>query len=213
MQMCSNEFSFSDLPVAGRIRRRVPKKNAVNLTPFQFTVQNMVRAAGLMCLQGHTKNNLSCLGAEKTMLACAGNFMLENSEAADNLEGAYLYWEDNDGCWIHSGKVVGHLFSTRHKEHGLMASQGSDSDFYRRYPPSRELTGLANQHGQKGTFENLTLLIAVSYNPSSPFVDGLIDFIFNFYVCDTERINKIKFGDTQNRLSLALKKRHVTAYT
>jgi hypothetical protein len=86
----------------------------------------------------------------------------------------------------------------RNKEHGLATSGGTDSGFYQRCP-SRELTGLVNQQGWKGTFKNLTQHIAMSlYDPSSSFVDGSIDFVFDFSACDTERINIIKFGDTQN---------------
>jgi hypothetical protein len=58
---------------------------------FDLAAVNMAHLAALMCLQGHVKNNLSCLGEDKTLLANEQHFTTAKSDARKEREGVYLY--------------------------------------------------------------------------------------------------------------------------
>eukprot|EP00978_Attheya_sp_CCMP212_P033101 scaffold132120_cov86-Attheya_sp.AAC.1 len=179
-------------------RRHVTNHAGQDIWPFLLTAENMARCVSIISLQGHRKNDLSCLGEEKTLLANANSFMLATSDAARNLEGAYLYFDSNDGIHVRSGKVSGRSFADRHKEHKVKAAGGIESLFYRRYP-SKELICTAETQGRKGCFENLSQLVAVSIDPKNPSVDEWLDKIFVFSDEHMKRLEPLRFGDRENR--------------
>ena len=100
---------------------------------FRYAASNFARLASHMVLQGHLKENLGCLGANKTLLATnLDAFILCNSPGAILRQGIYLYYDLNDGVFIRSGKVCGRPFSARHQEHIRAARNGEVSAFYHR---------------------------------------------------------------------------------
>ena len=77
------------------------------------------------------------------------------------LQGAYIYYDSNDGKWIRSGKVTRRSFSDRHTEHQKAAGKQQTSKFYTRYPTkdNKHLSNLT----RKGYFDNLIQYVAIGF--------------------------------------------------
>jgi hypothetical protein len=83
-----------------------------------------------------------------------------------NRQGAYLYFDNNRGTFIRSGKVVRRGFVDRHKEHLAESKKDKpESEFYLLYP---------SKHGRRsdkrellGHFKNLTQVVAAGFDASS----------------------------------------------
>ena len=58
----------------------------------------------VMALHGHVKYNVMVLGENATLLKSASQYVEVREEDLIQ-QGAYLYFDTNDECWIHSGKV------------------------------------------------------------------------------------------------------------
>ena len=78
-------------------------------------------------------------------------------------EGAYLYYDKNDECFIRSGKVTRRGFSVHDSEHrkAAAASSSSKSHFYFLYPSNT--SPWSGSTGTRGKFENLVQLIAAGF--------------------------------------------------
>lgn len=175
---------------------------------FEYASSNSARVAALMVLQGHVKRDLTCLGEGRSLLAGSGNFVSCSALAAMDREGAYLYFDTNDECFIRSGKVSGRPFSDRHKEHAEGARKGDGSRFYQQYPSKQ----LQNAPLRKGAFENLKQLVALGFKPE--FASD--EHIREVFRCDPhlrDKIAGLKFtGSTATEVSLPVKMRHMVSY-
>jgi hypothetical protein len=187
------------------VQRRCPNPKGSKWV-FNFTAENLSsRMAAMMCLQGHMKRDLTCLGEDKTMLVSRSiAFNSARREMMKAREGCYLYYDT-----IQSGKVSGRSFETRDKEHERAAGQGTDSLFYRRYP-ARVLTGQSHR-GRKGSFGSLLQLVGWSYD-ALVVDERSIDFVIMSTREQIKRISDIKFGHAQNGTPLHVKKRHMISY-
>jgi hypothetical protein len=195
--------------LTSHVQRRCPNPKGSKWV-FNFTAENLGRMAAMMCLQGHMKRDLTCLGEDKTLLVSSSiAFNSARRQMMKAREGCYLYYDTNDGIFIRSGKVSGRSFETRDKEHERAAGQGTDSLFYRRYPAT-VLTGQSHR-GRKGSFGSLLQLVGWSYD-ALVVDERSIDFVIAFTREQIKRISDIKFGHAQNGTPLHVKKCHMTSY-
>ena len=202
--------------LASHVLSRCPSLDSNKEWPFHFAAENMARLAAIMVFQGYVKDDISCLGAGKTLLKQGGaDFHHALTTRCKSREGAYLYYDTNDGVFIRSGKVSGRGFLARHLEHKKAAREGVSSNFYRRYPSKELVHTIPNTTNRccRGFFENLTMYVGLSINPRQRGIDDLLSSIFLFSCDVLERIKKLKFGvrgDTS--LPQEMKKRHMFGY-
>ena len=206
------------------VKDRLPNIRENKDWPFHWTAHNIARIAAIMCLMGHVKEDLSCLGMGKTLLKYSKldgephhyNFVNALCPPNSLREGAYLYYDRNDGIFIRSGKVSGRDFMTRHIEHKSASEQGVSSNFYRRYPTKAASALLTSQgigsRGRKGYFDHLMMFVGLGYDPQQPNIDNLLSSIFLWPVDVNERIERLSFNSGGNTISSALKRRHMVSY-
>ena len=116
-------------------------------------------------------------------------------------QGAHLYFDNNNGTWIRSGKVIGCGFSVRHSEHLKKAGEKrSISRFYLRYPTKG--SNRKNSASRKGYFDNLRQYIALGFEinndeqskeVANPLEDG---GIFSFAETEKKKINALNLRKT-----------------
>jgi hypothetical protein len=107
------------------------------------------------------RGNLSSLLAPhaNTFIPCADNSLV-------NCQGAYLYFDNNMGIFIRSGKVVRQGFIEQHKEH--MAESKRDKPetyFYLLYPSKHG--SRSDKQDMLGHFKNLTQVVRAGFDSSS----------------------------------------------
>jgi hypothetical protein len=93
-------------------------------------------------------------------------FGADADDSSVNQQGAYLYFDNNRGVFIRSGKVVRQGFIDQHKEHMAESQKVKpETDFSLLY---------LSKHGKRsnickvmGHFENLTQVVAAGFNASS----------------------------------------------
>ena len=130
---------------------------------FMFVLgQNLGRVSAIMVVMGHVlKNDLSMAKTNsRTSLLCppGDSFIIAGTDEILDLEGAYLYYDIDDSCWIRSGKVIGNdrSFGKRNKEHAKKALEltmdSLKSLFYQTYPSKN---APSNGCMRNGYFENL----------------------------------------------------------
>jgi len=104
---------------------------------------------------------LSCLLAPNaiTFIPCADNSSMI-------CQGAYLYFDNNRGTFIRSGKVVRRGFVDRHKEHMAESKKNKpESEIYLLYPSKH--CRRSDKRKLLGHFENLTQVVAAGFDASS----------------------------------------------
>ena len=128
---------------------------------MRWSRRNMSQVAGIMTLFDHVKKDLECMQDISSTLLGNLNQFVKVEEKESKLQGAYLYYDSNDGKWIRSGKVTRRGFRVRHEEHAKKSeTQRTTSTFYSRYPSNK------NEHrtSRKGFFENLEQCVAVGFS-------------------------------------------------
>ena len=102
------------------------------------------------------------------LLQPSTNFLLATNAEESKLQGAYLYYDENQQDWIRSGKCTGRSFIDRHKEHLRAAKDDSAnmnrSRFYTYYPS--EKSSRSSGSTKKGIFERLTQYVAAGFDPT-----------------------------------------------
>ncbi len=99
--------------------------------------KNLSIVASIMLLSNHLKMELKCLGEHACLLAV--------NTAFPNREGAYLYFDGNQGVFVRSGKVVRQGFKEQGEEHLACAKEEKSlSHFYYRARGGGDDTGFRN---------------------------------------------------------------------
>jgi hypothetical protein len=158
------------------VKERVKQASKQNHWILKFAFKNLPVVAATMVLLNRLKLDLKCLSKLSCLLACHSNHFIP-CDAFPRREGAYLYYDINQGVFVRSGKVVRHGFGARHSEH-LAASkeEKSLSHFYFMYPSSE---GKRQEKRDKlGSFESLTQVIAAGFDPTSEHAK-LVDKDYN----------------------------------
>ena len=143
------------------VKRRIEDKSKHNHWVMRWSRRNMAQVAGIMTLFNHVKKDLECMQDISSTLLGGKNQFVKVEEKESNLQGAYLYYDTNDGKWIRSGKVTRRSFGVRHAEHVKKSeSKRTTSTLYSRYPSKN------NEHrtSRKGFFDNLEQCVAVGFS-------------------------------------------------
>ena len=150
------------------LERRIDEQSKRSHWSLKFARKNLAASAAYMILSNHVKDDLSCLKEEDTILAGKTYKFVECSEVPDQ-EGAYLYYDCNQGCFVRSGKVTRRGFSVRGNEHYRESKKATASSHFYFLYPSRESPRSShnNRRGTRGIFENLTQVVASGFTPTS----------------------------------------------
>ena len=92
--------------LTNHIRRRITDKKKMEHWSLQWAAKNLSQMAALMVLFKHVKDDINCLDDNATLLNTP-IFFVKVAGDESNKQGAYLHYDNNDGCWIRSGKVTG----------------------------------------------------------------------------------------------------------
>ena len=144
------------------IKGRIKNKAKHTHWSMKLAYKNLPVDAALQVLSRHTKRDLLSLKEYDSLLASNTNNFYQVSRFPSK-EGAYLYYDDNLGDFVHSGKKTrGGGFAARGKEHkdGAKAAKSS-SNFYFKYPS--ETSARKSQSNKQGLFENLSFVVAAGF--------------------------------------------------
>ena len=123
--------------------------------------------AACMILSQHLVMDIKCLGKLSSLLAPHANTFLPcEDNSSVNCQGAYLFFDNNRGIPVRSGKVAWQGFIERHKEHMAKSKMDTpESDFYLLYPSKHG--SRSDKQKMLGHFKNLTQVVAAGFNASS----------------------------------------------
>lgn len=144
------------------IKGRIKNKAKHTHWSMKLAYKNLPVDAALQVLSRHTKRDLLSLKEYDSLLASNTNSFYQVSRFPSK-EGAYLYYDDNLGDFVRSGKKTrGGGFAARGKEHkdGAKAAKSS-SNFYFKYPS--ETSARKSQSNKQGLFENLSFVVAAGF--------------------------------------------------
>ena len=131
---------------------------------LKWASKNPPAVAAIMVLFDHVKQDLSCLDHNQCLLAEPKSFLKATSNQEANMEGCYLYYDNNNDEWIRSGKATGSNFGKRHQEHkrgsNLSTVESRKSKFYSSYPSKQ--VHLADHSSRRGYFEKLEMFVGIS---------------------------------------------------
>jgi hypothetical protein len=144
-------------------KRLIETEAKQNKWAIQLAFINVAIVAADMVVLDHVKSDLTCLDDTMSLLSPnTDRFLLCNT--FPQCEGAYLYFGTNLGAFVRSGKVTGHVFSVRHKEHEKKSNKrNASSNFYLLYP-SQEVAN-QNTRRKQGIFQSLRQYIAAGFYP------------------------------------------------
>jgi hypothetical protein len=129
--------------------------------------KNLPVVSVCMILLQHLAMDINYLSKLTSLLAPHTNTFIPCADNSSvNHQGAYLYFVNNRGVVIRSGKVVWQGFVEQHKEH--MAESKKDkpeTDFYLLYPSKHG--SRSNKWDVLGHFENLTQVVVAGFDASS----------------------------------------------
>ncbi len=149
------------------IKIRINDTSKCNHWVLTLAYKNLPVVAACMILSPHLTLDIKCLGNLSSLLAPHANTFIPCADNSSvNHQGAYLYFANNRGVFIRSGKVVWQGFIEQHKEH--MAESKKDkpeTDFYLLYPSKHG--SRSNKRDVLGHLENLTQVVAAGFDSSS----------------------------------------------
>jgi hypothetical protein len=149
------------------VNMRINNASKCNHWVLKLACKNLPVVAACMILSHHVAMDVKCLGRLTCLLAPNANTFIPCADNSSmNCQGAYLYFDNNRGTFIRSGKVVRRGFVDRHKEH--MAESKKDkpeSEFYLLYPSKHGRR--CNRRELLGHFENLMQVVAAGFDASS----------------------------------------------
>ena len=127
---------------------------------FEWTEENLAPVAAISVAFGHVHNDLGAATGQTTLLSARDERFVLACNAMALGEGCYTHRNQDTGCWVRSGKVVGkeRSFGVRNAEHArcsqLLTSQDLASRFYCSYPAqSSEVQTGAARRGYFGSLE------------------------------------------------------------
>ena len=125
---------------------------------FEWARKNFPHMAAVMALHGHVKDNIMVLGENATLLKSAAQYIdVKESDTVQN--GAYLYFDTNDECWIRSRKADN--CCKRYEDHWKKTTDCfTTGKFYMRYPSKARNGTVA---GRNGSFEDLKMYRAIGF--------------------------------------------------
>ena len=144
------------------LNARVHEKSKHTHWSMILARDNLAVCAACLVLSNHLKLDLTCIGSVGELLGFNSGRFVKCHDFPER-EGAYLYYDKNDECFIRSGKVTRRGFSVRDSEHrkAAAASSSSKSHFYFLYPSNT--SPRSGSTGTRGKFENLVQLIAAGF--------------------------------------------------
>ena len=134
-----------------------------------FTRDNIASVAAGMCLSGHIVSDIDSYRIDERLLVLPvlGNtFKLVKGRLAQ-LEGCYLYFDQQKTKWIRSGKTSGNgkdaCFAGRGKKHKSNARSKDQMRMHRLYReyPARGFNSIG---AAEGTFDNLAMYCGMAYD-------------------------------------------------
>jgi len=132
---------------------------------WKFARKNLAVVASYKILAGHTKSRISCVKEGNSLLSPNLN-KFKPCLRSPNHEGCYLFFDNNEGVFIRSGKVTGRGVDKRLDEHKSGAeSATAQSDFYDLYPS--ECCTRAGKRGKRGFFEDLVPVFGAGFDPNN----------------------------------------------
>ena len=141
---------------------------------------------------------------------------LENFElvgSSNTKEGAYLYFDCNEGKWIRSGKCTAGGFAIRHRQHLKSSScRRSTLQFYNLYP-SRDKENQSSF--RRGYFENLAQYVAIGFDSTKKeSMDMMVRDIDDggIFLFTKEEYQKIEMLNFRGRSDLPQKVIDMIAY-
>jgi hypothetical protein len=157
---------------------------------WKFVRKNLSRVAAAMILFDHAVHDLERFATDPTKcllrnVSSQGRSFVplvvgtsdSFTQAANKMEGCYLYFDREEAEWIRSGKVCGRTFAERHKEHKkgseLKCEISRESRFYTRYPSKVATAGLVRL--RRGFFDDLTMYCGLAFERGSPSLHHLLD--------------------------------------
>lgn len=189
-------------------------KNASQRTQrtMKLAFQNLGVTAAYMVLANHVKGNLKCLQESDCLLATNTNNFLPCS-SFPRRQGAYLFYDNNRGLFIRSGKVTGQVFEERILQHKKCAMDPiASSHFYFVYPSEESIR--AEKRDKQGTFEMLSAVIAAGFDPSSDLAQS-VNRNWNdggVLILDQDNINHIKSSMKKKNMQDIEKFQAILAY-
>jgi hypothetical protein len=100
------------------VNTRINDASKRNHWVLALAYKNLPVVAACMILSSHLAMDIKCLGRLSCLLAPNANTFIPCADNSSmNRQGAYLYFDNNRGTFIRSGKVVRRGFVDRHKEH------------------------------------------------------------------------------------------------
>ena len=119
-------------------------------------------------MAGHVKTDLDSRQVTDSLLTvCLSQFTFV--EPGEEIQGAYLYYDRENGVFVRSGKAAPTFIYDRGEQHKA-AAKISNAGFYGKYP---DISNMSIRSGlRRGFFHHLQMLYAIGFDGSS--VDHLI---------------------------------------
>ena len=187
---------------------------------MDFFRDKIPRVAAVAVLFAHVKKDITCSSETSCLLAAStSRFVLVVNEFG-LLEGCYLYWDNENGVWVRSGKVVGtestkRNFEVRGKEHGaasqLLSLDSKASRFYNAYPASS--SEAYSTILRKGWFSDLSQFVGLGFSRTDHTAVAALCAPAGGVLCWSngamDRTNKAKFAGCK---ALQEKQLHMVGY-
>ena len=159
---------------------RIKNKHKHNNYAISWFQSNLPQFCALVALSRHIANDLHSTDENSTLIAHPSDehstfATCTKNDLFSDLEGCYLYYDQNRHNWIRSGKAVGSRYSkpkrsfkTRHEEHKKEAGATNNgnkyekSKFYSCYPI--QSTADSNDCRRRGYFDNLVQYCGIGFN-------------------------------------------------
>lgn len=95
------------------IRRRIEDASKQNHWALHWVKENIGQVAAIMVLFDHVKPDLECMrDVSTTLLASNHNFKSAHTQPESLLQGAYIYYDSNDGSGLEVVRSLGGHFLT-----------------------------------------------------------------------------------------------------
>jgi ssDNA-binding Zn-finger/Zn-ribbon topoisomerase 1 len=129
---------------------------------MHFAYSNLAVNVVCLVLRKHASDKLQCTQDLDSPISQTPYIFYQCAQFPD-CEGAYLYYDANKGCFVHSGKLTRRGFSVRGKDHFDESKNiKSSTAFYDLYLSST--CPRAHKRWTKGTFDTLKQIIAAGWD-------------------------------------------------
>ena len=179
---------------------------------WKFARKNLTVVAAYMILAGHTKPRITCIREGGSLLSPNVNNFTPCLRSPTH-EGCYLFFDNNDGVFIRSGKVTGRGVEERLKEHKSGAeAETASSNFYDLFPS--ECSSRADKRGRKGYFEDLLAVFGAGFDPKCSIAESVCKDVKEGGVLILSELEKAKITSSKvdGKMSDIEKFRTILAY-